>query len=228
MVVLHPYFGQGVPGRGMGRTHISGMEVMGQDGRLYIHDPLQMRQALLEKFKHPGVIQITDVGAQKCLITPGKTDRTLEPSPQGQNPGPLFSQFQRKGGIPPGAPDKPGSAPRMLDNGIIGPEEDVPVVKQKIVGNMAESVHGIPVLTGEGLPAPVAAGHDKNLRSPGKKQGMEGGVGQHYPQISVRSGNLRSWNIQPVQLLPSMGRPFPLFQKNNGPLVGKEKLFLLL
>jgi hypothetical protein len=95
-----------------------------------------MIDGLGEEVKGGHIFQIADVLAQKGLVLSRHADRILQSGATGQYGRHLFFKKYGDRDISPGATDETGVSSGSFDNGIIAAKIDIPVMDQKIIGNI--------------------------------------------------------------------------------------------
>src|ERR1017187_5020153 len=170
---------------------VVGMEVVGDDLRSNLENPLQMLDSFVEKAIAFCVLQISDVLAQESVLSFGEADGVLEFASDGQDRRLVVFQENRHRNKTSGTPQLPGNAACNSHHGIVAAQQDVTVVHEEVVGEAIQAIDCFSIVNRDRLLALVAAGHHQSLEpSLGEQQVMKRCVGQKNSQITVEGRNL--------------------------------------
>src|SRR5208283_3716690 len=169
---------------------VVGMEVIGDDLRPDLENPLQMFDSFVEKTITFRVLQISDVLAQEGVLSFGEADGVLEFAADGQHRRLIVFQENRHRNKTSGTPQLPGNAACNSHFGTVAAQQDVTVVHEEVVGEAIQSIDCFSIINRDRLLALVAAGHHQSLESSlGEQQVMKRRVRQKNSQITVEGRN---------------------------------------
>ena len=123
---------------GVVAAQVIGMQIVGDDLRLDMEDPLHMPDCKLEKIIGGKILQVPDMLAQEGLVPFREADGALllPAAPQHQADIPVQENGNRN--ISTGSADKPALSVDDPHDGVVAPQVDVPVVHEKIIGNLPQ------------------------------------------------------------------------------------------
>ena len=224
---------------------VAGMQVAGDERRLHLQQGLHALHRFPQGITGAEVREVPHVAARVEKIAYAEAEGIFQLTADGQHL-PLRSGGRsagivlrssrrheiRQGRIAPGAPQHKGLAPEILQDGIVRPHADVPVVAENQVRNAAELLRRTLIVPADRSPGMVSAGHDEDIRKViraqrklglrgarmtiVKKQALHRRIGQHDAEIGiVRCNRRRNTGI------------VPLPEQQNGLLVSRQRLSFL-
>ncbi len=190
VVVLHRQPRQiatrfGVAGRG-----VVGMEIVGDQLRGDAEDLLQVVDGSGEGILDLGVLQIADVLAQISAIALGEADGVLQLGAEGQHLRLRPGEEDAPRHVAPGATQQQRLTGHDPGDRIVAAGVDRAVVTEDGVGDAGQTFPRFVVAVGDRFVAAVGAGHHQRWELL-QQQVVEGGVGEHHPEITVARRHLR-------------------------------------
>ena len=176
---LHPVARQRVGGRQVVRV-----QVVRDDLRRHREQPLEVRDAVLERAERLGVLEVADVVRDPGAAAAGQAERALELGPAGKHVaggGHRQREHARHRAARPAQRQRPPA--RDPQHRVVGARLDRPVVEHERVGDGVQPLERVVVLVGDRLVGDVAAGHHQRLADVGQQQVVQRAVRQHHAEL---------------------------------------------
>ena len=190
MVVLHGHELHALAVERVGRREVVGVQVVRDDLRDDVEEPLEVRDALAEGGQRLGVAQVADVVPDPGARALGQAEGALELRAAGQD---RRAAGDREGlgrrDEPARAAQQGRSPPHDARDGVVGARVDRAVVQQHGVGQRPQPAQGVVVAERDRLVADVAAGQHERGAGVGQQQVVQRRVGEHDAELARARGH---------------------------------------
>jgi hypothetical protein len=185
--VLDPLAGERVRGRQIVRVQVVDDHLRGDR-----EQPLEVRDARLERTQRLGVLEVADVVGDPCAAPARDAERVLELGAAREHvPGRRDREREQAGDRPAGAPERQRPPAGDPQHRVVRAGVDRPVVQHEHVGDAAQARERVLVLVGDRLVGHVAAGHHQRLADVGEQQVVHRAVRQHHAELCRARGHRR-------------------------------------